>query len=436
MARFDLIQIRGDTAANWTVINPVLAAREQGMETDTRKFKLGDGTTAWNSLTYWDCTGLSADALAASAAATNAAASAAASSAYGEARSPNLFVAADVISGQECYGDGTLQPQANSYASANMYVYGAKAVAISGLGANVGFARYVHFLASNGTTLVQVTTIADGKNAGLFAIPAGTYYMRFSPRQRIAGSSDFSAVKVVISNSIYTGRVVALFGDSITETENVDAGTYTYGSGYRANWPDYVVPRILPLTVHNFAKSGAHYADATGLTSNQKFSQQVTNAQSTGAAFDTIIVGLGTNDWGNSTTSGGGSVVLGTAAAALAKDYGSLSLSISMDGMRQGLQRLRNSFPTATIFVLTPIQRGDFTYTAMSAWVDDIKVMAAAFGAEVIDQFSESGIVYFFETVSGSGVDLLDLIHPRTSGMEKQAELISARLQRRLGGGT
>jgi hypothetical protein len=47
-------QIRRGTAAQWTTSNPVLAAGEQGFETDTRKSKVGDGTTAWTSLAYTD----------------------------------------------------------------------------------------------------------------------------------------------------------------------------------------------------------------------------------------------------------------------------------------------------------------------------------------------------------------------------------------------
>jgi hypothetical protein len=47
------IQLRGDTAADWTSTNPVLFAREFGIETDTGKIKLGNGSTAWNSLAYW-----------------------------------------------------------------------------------------------------------------------------------------------------------------------------------------------------------------------------------------------------------------------------------------------------------------------------------------------------------------------------------------------
>ena len=46
------IQLRRDTAANWTATNPTLTQGEPGYETDTGKIKYGDGTTAWNSLAY------------------------------------------------------------------------------------------------------------------------------------------------------------------------------------------------------------------------------------------------------------------------------------------------------------------------------------------------------------------------------------------------
>ena len=48
----DLIQIRRDTASNWTSANPTLAQGELGIETDTSKIKVGDGSTAWSSKTY------------------------------------------------------------------------------------------------------------------------------------------------------------------------------------------------------------------------------------------------------------------------------------------------------------------------------------------------------------------------------------------------
>jgi hypothetical protein len=46
------IQLRNDTAANWTDADPVLAAGEFGLETDTNQFKIGDGTSSWTELPY------------------------------------------------------------------------------------------------------------------------------------------------------------------------------------------------------------------------------------------------------------------------------------------------------------------------------------------------------------------------------------------------
>ena len=46
------IQQRVDTASNWTNANPTLLAGEVGHESDTKKYKLGDGSTAWTSLDY------------------------------------------------------------------------------------------------------------------------------------------------------------------------------------------------------------------------------------------------------------------------------------------------------------------------------------------------------------------------------------------------
>ena len=46
------LQLRRGTSSEWTSANPVLALGEVGLETNTRLFKIGDGTTAWNSLSY------------------------------------------------------------------------------------------------------------------------------------------------------------------------------------------------------------------------------------------------------------------------------------------------------------------------------------------------------------------------------------------------
>lgn len=45
-------QIAGHPAADWTTGDPVLLDREFAVETDTGKFKVGDGVTAWTALPY------------------------------------------------------------------------------------------------------------------------------------------------------------------------------------------------------------------------------------------------------------------------------------------------------------------------------------------------------------------------------------------------
>ncbi len=49
---YDRLQMNGYLAAYLTTTNPVLANRELMFELDTRRYKIGDGVTAWNALPY------------------------------------------------------------------------------------------------------------------------------------------------------------------------------------------------------------------------------------------------------------------------------------------------------------------------------------------------------------------------------------------------
>lgn len=55
------IRLRRDTSANFTSKNPILGNGEPVYETDTKKLKIGDGTTAYNSLAYFSSGGGSAE---------------------------------------------------------------------------------------------------------------------------------------------------------------------------------------------------------------------------------------------------------------------------------------------------------------------------------------------------------------------------------------
>ncbi len=46
------ILFRRDTSANWTTVNPILLAGEIGIETDTYKFKIGNGSR-WNQQPFY-----------------------------------------------------------------------------------------------------------------------------------------------------------------------------------------------------------------------------------------------------------------------------------------------------------------------------------------------------------------------------------------------
>ena len=46
------LQIRQDEHNDWLTMNPVLAAGEWGLETDTLLLKMGDGVRDWEHLPY------------------------------------------------------------------------------------------------------------------------------------------------------------------------------------------------------------------------------------------------------------------------------------------------------------------------------------------------------------------------------------------------
>ena len=50
--RYRRLRFPAFTAAKWTAANPLLQRGELGVETDTRKIKVGDGITYWNDLEY------------------------------------------------------------------------------------------------------------------------------------------------------------------------------------------------------------------------------------------------------------------------------------------------------------------------------------------------------------------------------------------------
>lgn len=63
MSGSSIIQLRRGTTAAWVAANPILADGEIGLETDSQRFKVGDGTNNWNSLPYGGIKGQAGEAL-------------------------------------------------------------------------------------------------------------------------------------------------------------------------------------------------------------------------------------------------------------------------------------------------------------------------------------------------------------------------------------
>ncbi|MBR0378940.1 MAG: hypothetical protein IJH62_00105 [Mogibacterium sp.] len=56
----DHLLVKAKNSVQWETDNTVLMAGELGYESDTSRYKLGDGSTAWNSLAYQDASILAA----------------------------------------------------------------------------------------------------------------------------------------------------------------------------------------------------------------------------------------------------------------------------------------------------------------------------------------------------------------------------------------
>ena len=150
-----IIQIRRDTATNWTSANTILAQGELGIETDTLKVKAGDGTTAWASLGYLIDTGGYA--------------------AYGDTTAnftgtlqnsgSNVLVDTDIGSTVQAHdADTTKNDVANTFTAAQTFGAGVveKKVAIAASEIDLALGNYFTKTISGSTTFTIANTAASG----------------------------------------------------------------------------------------------------------------------------------------------------------------------------------------------------------------------------------------------------------------------------------
>lgn len=204
-----------------------------------------------------------------------------------------------------------------------------------------------------------------------------------------------------------------LFGDSITQTGNPDAGDF--GSTFRHNWWITAKERLQAKSFYNFARSGASYREYAGQLEWQKIRTQVEYAIALDYEPDVIIMSCATND---------ALANLGSYEDAIAKDIADLNMMYTADAMRWAYYTLNNRYPNAQLFTCTPIQLSGVEPHTRQPLYDLLRRMGGRYGFTVINVGEECGIAREFEVTGGQGRFLYDGTHPNPAGAIRMANVI------------
>jgi hypothetical protein len=277
------INIRRDTAANFTSANPTLALGEIAFETDTRNFKVGNGVTAWTSLAY----------------ATNY---------RGNAAAPTSNV--------------TLGPSAgaslNAAATHSTMIGSGAGDAVRASDSNVAIGRDALGSFVSGALLITTTAAGSGGTAGTYTVPL----------TKDSGDGEMS-VYPTISATVGAGGTVT----STTFTTNVEGtlGLTSPGSNPSVQSgiifrPADPVPVGFPSNFRCRLDSVQGNCVAIGqdaLLLNSTGRDNICIGQATGDAITTaqanICIG---RDAGTGLTTGNGNVIVGTGSATAATNMG------------------------------------------------------------------------------------------------------------------
>lgn len=229
------IQTRRGTAAEWTAANPVLAAGEQGYETDTGKVKVGDGTTAWTALPYPVDDAAAAAVDAEPRIATHTAALARVDPGMAGSRGQQVGIGIDGAPvWQQTYnvklfgaiGDGTLHPLSERYAT----LAEAQSVYPAATALTESIDRHA--------TQLAVDT-ANAAGGGVVEVPLGIYLIPVSIKMKskvtLRGAGIWSVLKLANgANTMVIGTSAPNMANPITDVVVEDL----YIDGNKANQSD------------------------------------------------------------------------------------------------------------------------------------------------------------------------------------------------------
>ena len=356
----------------------------------------------------------------------------------------NQFDKNAVKMGFEVYSDGTLQKQSASAISDYIYVKGQQHICLNNLPKYTGINRFSRFYDENKNPIGDNIAIDKQVTQYTVAIPEGAHYYAFSIYQRLSsGSNDFDNVMVTfdecreyepfgecvrsiagykienetVQQVATTGKRMLVFGDSITETANMNDDGSNYCEGVRTNWLTFAKTYLNTSNFKNYAMSGATYKDTESTQYRQNLSEQMALAMANPENDDAeiVVMSLGTND---------GNISIGNYATAMSKaTLEELDRTNLYEALRWAMWTLRNKYTSATFFVGMPIQRTDREQP--NELLEAIRKMAQRYNFIIIDATNESGIVREFEVQGANGMYLYDGLHPNVEGSKKLAKLYS-----------
>ncbi|EHU2133707.1 SGNH/GDSL hydrolase family protein [Acinetobacter baumannii] len=368
---------------------------------------------------------------------------------------------APLLMNRRITSSGVLEYHLNSVTTMPVYVKGLSSMAVSGLTASSLAYRAYRFLdkdqkwISNDPILLNRTSqiIPVPENAVYFQLclkdGIDTWALNLDTIQFESGTTVSPYEAYIRGNlkSLYGadiagttqsaskayGASVAIAGDSITETSNVDNGIVNQPT-YRIQWPTTLFEKLKPVKFSNYAKSGASFKESGQTNQWQMISHQINMMISNQENPDIIIVAMGTNDMnpkdGETTPN---FEKLGDYDTAMSKTtLASLDRTLSLEAARWAFWTIRKNFPNAVCFYANPLQRALATSEVLAPFIEGFSKLALRHGFNLIDQHHELGIVHELEKSIGNGQFLADGLHPNATGKILQANYILSKVIARM----
>lgn len=363
----------------------------------------------------------------------------------------NMLNPSTLLMGVEVYNNGSLLSQAQSVTTDLINVSGLQNITLSGLQPNPEIPRYYRFLDADKNLVGSAAQVPNPNTVYTITIPTNAKYFQLSLLQRTAtvldtsntqiengtnatahenyapGVSSINGTDIVGGSAGSTPTIVSrafgakylIFGDSITQTSDVDNGSVNSHT-WSANWPTYAFDQLKMSDFKNYAKSGAAFREYGQTNPWQMISHQINTSITNNENPDVIIIACGTNDAG---------VNLGDFDTAMGKaTLGDLNRALTLESMRWALWTLKQQWPNAVCFFCTPLQRADTETVERKALNENLPKMARQYGFNVIDQYGKSGIVKDLEVWQADGTFLIDGLHTNAAGKPIQSNCICSEI--------